>query len=427
MWLWHRILSSTSAGIGLGIRAGLFNSPSNPLSPKNLPYFAPGCLREYIVCSLLEYFLPYAGSAVQRMTSLWHVRGLVIAALLLVLFVWLFSRDEEIKIPERRKHAQRDHRPRDRGVTPATSREPVLESQVESTAALPTTRASLAPSNAAPIRVAWLNRKMNLFYRADPILDILENVSGLRATLIAPGGGAFAHDAVDVFLIQANYLTDVKKVRLAHSNHSLFLFVATEPLFDGNNFLAVSDVSFGQAPLAPNGIAACTSASAAHHFLRTPLWVFGVVNCSALPVAPCGVSEELRAASQIDPASWAARPNFALHVARHGGFPRELLLSAFRKTATRLSAAQAGAAGSAGGSAAGSMLQSLARRKRRVDCPGPGGDGREFQNMRWPKHVPGAWPSRWCAGVAFPCYVAGGLRSACNRPRSFRLGRQIQR
>ena len=319
----------------------------------------------------------------------WRVRGLILAALLLVLIVWLFSRDEEINIPGR-KPAQRDRRPRTRGVAPATtrfSRVPVLDS-TKSTTALPPAETSMPFIDAAPIRVAWLNRKANLFYRADPILDILENVSGLRATLVAPGGGTFAHDAVDVFLIQANYLTDVAKVRLAHSNHSIFLFVATEPLYDGNNFLAVSDVSFGQAPLVPNGIAACAIASASPHFLRTPLWVLSVVNCSALPAIPCGVSEELRAASQTDPALWAARPGFALHVARHGGFPRELLLSAFRKTAARLGAAKADTAGSAG--SVRPKLR-LALRKRRVDCPGPGGEGREFQNMRWPKHIPGAW------------------------------------
>lgn len=217
------------------------------------------------------------------------------------------------------------------------------------------------------IRVSWIGRTMNFFSRVDPIVLLLENVTGVRATLEAPDGGPFSHDDTDVFLVQAIYPTDVRTVHQRHKSHALFLFVATEQIYKTDNLLDVADVSFGQAPWQHTPGAACNDANNAPNFIRTPVALLRAIECSWNFPVLCGVKPRLRIGAAVGSEAWAARPGLALHVARHGGFPRELLVDEFRTLGKRLD--RAGPA-----------------RNRTVDCPGSGVPG--CPNMAWPGDLP---------------------------------------
>lgn len=223
------------------------------------------------------------------------------------------------------------------------------------------------PAQRPFMRVAWINRKMNLHYRADPILRLLENVTGVRATLVAPGGGPFSLEDTDVFFVQASYLTDVRFVKANHGAHALFIFIAIEPLQNDDNRLDIADVSFGQAPWLPIGEPGCDNAITAPNFVRTPPWVLRVVLCSRGFPVTCQIVPSLLEGGRVDPRAWFERPGFALHISRHGGFPRETLLNAFMAIGRRLDA-------------------SGPSRLRTADCPRGGGE--MCPNVDWPADIP---------------------------------------
>lgn len=216
------------------------------------------------------------------------------------------------------------------------------------------------------IRVSWLGRNMNLQYRADPVLRLLENITRARASLSTADGGPYLPDDTDVFLLQASELANVKAARKAHASHALFLFVATEEVYRGDNRLQIADVSFGQAPWQPHAVTPCSNANDAPNFLRTPSWVLRTIECSWDMPTTCRINPDILSGAAVKPEAWAARPGFALHIARHGGFPRELLLSEFRALGARVDRA-------------GPF------RNRTVDCPG---SGPHCAHMAWPSDLP---------------------------------------
>ena len=305
-------------------------------------------------------------------------RSLVVVVLTLVVAVLLLgtwsgpgpsSLARPNPLQSARSRAKRASRPalRESQGRPATSTRAKSIGHFEEQSAAPSASRTATPSCSGLLRVAWLNRKINLLSRPEPVLRLLQNVTGLHATLIAPDGGPFELADADVILIQANYLIDVRAVKAVHGKHALFIFVATEPLFDGNNRVDVADASFGQAPWRKGKLEEkCATAIRARNFLHMPLWLLRTMSCSGHVPVRCTIEGEIVDGSHVQPAAWAARPGFVLHIARHGGFPRELLLNALRAEGRALDLA---------GPA----------RNRSVDCPGP---GEGCPNIPWPPHIP---------------------------------------
>lgn len=320
---------------------------------------------------------------------------MLLVAILAVGILWPSSDPPDVDIVSsrdgKRKHTRRspvpqstEHSPRDSthtfaAVSAAPDAMPIPPSvdlsarqnkPREAPSALPSHSTPATSSNhpsARHMRVSWIGRNMNLHSRIEPIMLLLENVTGVRVTLTAPGGGAYLPEDTDVFLVQASDLIDVRVVHRQHKSHALFLFIATEPIFNTDNRLDVADVSFGQAPWQRSTGAACDDANKSPNFIRTPFALLRAMECSwGFPVT-CGIRSSLRAGANVEIALWAARPSFALHIARHGGFPRELLLQEFRTLGKRLDRA-------------GPL------RNRTVDCPG---DGLHcVPRMAWPSDLP---------------------------------------
>lgn len=231
------------------------------------------------------------------------------------------------------------------------------------------------------VRVAWINRRLwHGTYRADPILNFVEHITGLPATLKRSDGSLHPHDTVDVFLVsQAGSAADLRAVRKAHGSHAIFVYVNSEPQHDGYSFEDLVDVSFGQGPPGPaprSSNPRCAAALASPTFLRTPFWLLNVFSradsTGASAPFSCRVMDVVNQ-TNADPERWAARPRLALHVARHDAFPRKELRALFDSV--------------------GKRVQKEAQRKRaafqksekaewRVDVPGA---GKPHYNMPWPK------------------------------------------
>lgn len=234
------------------------------------------------------------------------------------------------------------------------------------------------------VRVAWINRRMwHGTYRADPILNFVEHIVGLPATLRQADGLLHPHDSVDVFLVsQAGSVADLRAARAAHGAHAIFVYVNSEPQHDGYSFEDLVDVSFGQGPPGPapqSSNPRCAAALASPNFLRTPFWLLNVF--SRAEEAPISVPFSCRIMDVVnqtkaDPERWAARPHLALHVARHAAFPRPELRELFDGVGKRV---QAEAKRSR---AAAAALKKDGKAVWHVVVPG---SGKPHYNTPWPK------------------------------------------
>lgn len=232
------------------------------------------------------------------------------------------------------------------------------------------------------VRVAWVMRRGNFRVRHDPIMRLLEEISGVPATLTTANGTLHAPATADVLLVNHDGSRDIlRQLRKAHSAHAIFLFINSEPIYNGDNFVDLVDVCFGQAPAGPAPSSThplCRRALAAPNFVRTPLWLLYVMARWG-PGTPrprkCQIRGELTEASALTAERWLARPRLAIHVARHDAFPRRELRRAFDSAGTR--ARYFHLEQNSSGDLAARNVTSW-----RVDIPG---QGKPHYNMPWPQ------------------------------------------
>lgn len=226
------------------------------------------------------------------------------------------------------------------------------------------------------VRVAWLNRRLwRGVYRADPILRLVEGIVGMEATLTTKNGSLHSFDTVDVFLVsQAGTADDVRPIRTAYGDQAIFVFVNSEPDYNGYNYVDLVDVSFGQGPPGPSPNSShplCAAALRAPTFLRTPFWVLNVFGRSE--PFQCRAMDLFR--MRTDPEKWISRPRLALHVARHNAFPRTELRAMLDAVGERARAFKEGT------TAPTALAPTNSTFSWRVDVPGT---GKAHYNMPWP-------------------------------------------